>query len=768
MDYRQHLSDAEAKYKLPKGLLHAQMQAESGGNPNAVSQKGAQGIMQFMPGTAKQYDIDPLDPIQSIDGAGRMMREMLDQTGSLRGAVAAYNWGIGNVKRKGLDAMPQETRDYIQRVSRGIKQHAKGATEAVFNATIPSAKAGEMSGINLENVKWDKSPATNAEKINNIDHSLVKWDEPKQGGMLEGVVNTLGNTAKGVASGFADIGDTIINTAVNGGESIKNAVSSNSNPSAIKQWNDDRTASLEGFNKENSDSTAFNVGRVGANIAATLPVGGVIGQGVKALGAAANTSKLIPLAEAITSGGMKAGGAGMATRVAGGAISGGATASLVNPDDAGVGAVVGGALPPALKVASATSGALARIPSAAKSFIEPFYESGQNAIIGRALNTATGGYADDAIRNLQNAQQLVPGVLPTAAESADNAGLAALQRASIASNPIATNEMTLRQAANNNARASALDDIIPDRAAAIQARDQATNQLYNKSSSSQVSMTPELESLLQRPSMQNALSRANQLANEAGESFDINNLNGRGAQYLKMALDDLSNASPMTGIGGNELRAIQGTKHEYIDQLGQQIPEYLEANKQYATLSQPLNQADVLEEIAAKSKDFRGNMTPAATSRAVSDKTVQRVTGRDSATLNNTLTPDQLRMVESIKSSLMQKDFADTAGRGVGSNTVQNLAYTNMLDQAGIPSSLRGFAPVSAVGNVAAKIADFGYKRANDQLAEKLSLSLMNPETTAEMMQGAIKAPKSVLVRDLIEGLNQTTYKTAPVISSRN
>ena len=102
MDYRQHLSEVEAKYKLPKGLLHAQMQAESGGNPNAVSRKGAQGIMQFMPDTAKQYGIDPLDPIQSIDGAGRMMREMLDQTGNLRGAVAAYNWGIGNVKCKGL------------------------------------------------------------------------------------------------------------------------------------------------------------------------------------------------------------------------------------------------------------------------------------------------------------------------------------------------------------------------------------------------------------------------------------------------------------------------------------------------------------------------------------------------------------------------------------------------------------------------------------------------------------------------------------------
>lgn len=265
--------------------------------------------------------------------------------------------------------------------------------------------------------------------------------------------------------------------------------------------------------------------------------------------------------------------------------------------------------------------------------------------------------------------------------------------------------------------------------------------------------------------MQSALSRAQQLASEAGEHFDIDNLTGRGAQYLKMALDDLANASPMTGIGGNELRAIQSTKGEYLGELEKQIPEYLQANKTYAELSQPINQADVLSEIANKAKNFRGDITPAAFSRAATDKTAQRVTGRPNAVLEKVLTPQQLQQIESLKQSLLQKDFADTAGRGVGSNTVQNLAYTNMLDQAGIPSALRGLAPVSAIGNIGAKVADFGYKRANEQLAEKLALSLMAPQEAAKMMQSAIKPKESVLVQDLLKGLNLTATKALPVMA---
>lgn len=94
------------------------------------------------------------------------------------------------------------------------------------------------------------------------------------------------------------------------------------------------------------DNTAANVGRVGGQIAATLPVGGALGAGVKAAGATGLLPQAaIPLGEAIASGGMSAQGAGMGTRMLGGAIAGGATAGLVDPDQALTGAAIGAAMP---------------------------------------------------------------------------------------------------------------------------------------------------------------------------------------------------------------------------------------------------------------------------------------------------------------------------------------------------------------------------------------------------------------------------------------
>lgn len=106
----------EERYDLPAGLLSALMKVESAGKADAVSPKGARGLYQFMPGTASELGIDPLDPIQSTEGAGRYMRSLLDQTGDLSTALAAYNWGIGNVQRKGLSRAPAETRAYVPKV----------------------------------------------------------------------------------------------------------------------------------------------------------------------------------------------------------------------------------------------------------------------------------------------------------------------------------------------------------------------------------------------------------------------------------------------------------------------------------------------------------------------------------------------------------------------------------------------------------------------------------------------------------------------------
>lgn len=111
------LAAAEQLYGLPKGLLGSVMHQETRGNPRALSPKGAAGLFQFMPATARQYGINPWDVDESIMGAARMYRELLDKyDNDLPKALAGYNWGQGNVDRKGLGKVPRETRDYIKQV----------------------------------------------------------------------------------------------------------------------------------------------------------------------------------------------------------------------------------------------------------------------------------------------------------------------------------------------------------------------------------------------------------------------------------------------------------------------------------------------------------------------------------------------------------------------------------------------------------------------------------------------------------------------------
>ncbi|GMX19472.1 hypothetical protein LOCUS_53660 [Klebsiella pneumoniae] len=110
----------EAMYNLPYGLLRSVAITESGGNQFAVSGAGAQGMFQFMPGTARDMGLrgnDVFDPIKSAEAAARYLSMLLQKNGGDLGkALASYNWGIGNVQKYGMALMPQETRQYIPKV----------------------------------------------------------------------------------------------------------------------------------------------------------------------------------------------------------------------------------------------------------------------------------------------------------------------------------------------------------------------------------------------------------------------------------------------------------------------------------------------------------------------------------------------------------------------------------------------------------------------------------------------------------------------------
>jgi soluble lytic murein transglycosylase-like protein len=101
------------------------MAAESGFAPNAVSPKGAVGLMQLMPATAQILGADPRDPAQNVDAGARYLRDLLVKyNGGLWHALAAYNAGPGAVDKYGAIPPYRETIEYINRIARELKSAA--------------------------------------------------------------------------------------------------------------------------------------------------------------------------------------------------------------------------------------------------------------------------------------------------------------------------------------------------------------------------------------------------------------------------------------------------------------------------------------------------------------------------------------------------------------------------------------------------------------------------------------------------------------------
>jgi soluble lytic murein transglycosylase-like protein len=116
--FRALIEQAAQRHRLDAALLAAVVHVESGGNPQAVSPAGAQGLTQLIPATAQRFGVhDPFDPAQSLDGAAKYLRGLLGQFGGdISKALAAYNAGEGNVKKYGGIPPFAETRAYVPAV----------------------------------------------------------------------------------------------------------------------------------------------------------------------------------------------------------------------------------------------------------------------------------------------------------------------------------------------------------------------------------------------------------------------------------------------------------------------------------------------------------------------------------------------------------------------------------------------------------------------------------------------------------------------------
>jgi hypothetical protein len=404
------------------------------------------------------------------------------------------------------------------------------------------------------------------------------------------------------------------------------------------------------------------------------------------------------------------------------------------------GAVGGGAVP--------VAGMGAR---AVRAGVQPLYEGGREQIVGNALRSAAGQNADDVIARMQAHVPTIPGSQPTAAEVAESGGISAMQRAASAVDPEA---YTHQATQNNAARVDALRELAGtggEREFHSAARDTAAQKLYQEAYDKGVDITRdpvtghflpknvvsgvkgEITKLMQRPAVQDAVKEARRLALNEGVKISDPAGSIQGLDYVQRAISDQIKKLP---AGSNEARILIDLKKRLVTTLDRLSPKYAEARTTFREMSRPINQMDIVQEISDKSVNrLTDNINRGAFAKSVSDDTAQRVTGMKSARIADILEPAQLNRLNAIQRELLGVDQAMNLGRGAGSDSIQKLAMTNLLERSGLPAGLADMWGIN-------KLSRFAYGEADEAMKNRLSAILRNPQDAARVMQAARRDPQ--------------------------
>ena len=284
--------------------------------------------------------------------------------------------------------------------------------------------------------------------------------------------------------------------------------------------------------------------------------------------------------------------------------------------------------------------------------------------------------------------------------------------------------------------------------------------------------TPGLKELASRPVFADAMADAQSaMANRGMNGVPVNSL--QGLHLIKLSIDEtLNGAAPASALAKYDRGTLLAIKKQLLSEMESIAPLYGNARQTFAEMSKPLNQMDVgqylLDKLEPAAKEY-GKLTgekAGAFFKAVkdSDKTVKlALKNKAPRGLADVLTPEQMQSVTNVARDLARVGNANDLGRGVGSNTFQNLAMDNLAAQSGVPSAVSLMANVipgaSAATNVAKTLGGLVYRGKDETMKRRLAEVLLDPKQAAKMLVDAQK--QGLISRKIAERVGNDPIRLA-------
>lgn len=375
----------------------------------------------------------------------------------------------------------------------------------------------------------------------------------------------------------------------------------------------------------------------------------------------------------------------------------------------------------------------------------PLTKSGQVRAAGTLLNTQAQNPAAAQL-NLWQSKPTIPNSAPTSGSASQDTGLLGVEKAVRGTSSAEFGERMSDQNAARQAELTNIGGTPKDLQDAIAARAQATAPLYAAAAGQSAPLDNQMISLMQRPAMQSAIQKAQELQANRGQTFGLQTnmpgapmaITGSDAQAVKMALDDMRTNADARSLGVHQTRALQGTIDDFNDWTSRNIPLQKQADAAFQNMSAPVNKMQTVQGLQQKasttSADLRTGqyfLSPAQYSRTL-DNII--------ADSRNGLAPADVTRLEALRKDLQSSQAVNGPMlKAPGSDTFQNLSLNQNI-QGPAAFLTKPLAPLYRLGG------------ADNAINKLLTQAMLDPGTAAGLMQAASKQRPGLNFRPFDQG----------------